>query len=498
MKIKLIGGIICLCLSMNLQAQDELDAIRYGMTQQYGTARGLATGGATGSLGADLGGVGVNPAGIGLFRSSEFSLTPNVSFENTNADFKNNSTTEGDAKFNLNHFGLVLANAKTGKAYQRAKWKTFNFAFGQNRLANYNADYNYTGTDNQSSIIETFAQEVNGLGGFSQIENASDGARAAYNTYVLDEDLNDPNLVRSYVPFAGGLQRTKQVSQVGAMNEFYISMGGNYMEKLMVGATIGLPRIDYTQTTTLSEVDRSGDEFNDFESFDLTQFLSTQGTGVNLKLGAIYRVSNNFRFGLAFHTPTSFNLRDVSSVYMISNTDTLLGSNPIEDFDLRNDPLTFEYKYRSPMRAILSGTYLFNKKGNISADIEYVDYDGMQFDYQGNFANAEILVNQLIENTYKSAVNIRVGGEVIVKNIALRAGFASVGNPYENNSNGGLMRYSLGAGYRNKAFFADFGLALSQMKTTDFTHQLERTVDIPSAEVTHTMINPALTLGWRF
>ena len=122
----------------------------------------------------------------------------------------------------------------------------------------------------------------------------------------------------------------------------------------------------------------------------------------------------------------------------------------------------------------------------------------MQFDYEGNFANAENAVNQLIENTYKSAVNIRLGGVVLVKDIALRAGIASQGNPYQSYSGGGLMRYSLGAGYRNKSFFADFGLSLSQSKRLDYTHQLERTVVIPAAEVTTTAINTALTLGWRF
>ena len=47
--------------------------------QALGTARSMALGGAFTSLGADLASMSINPAGLGMYRRNEFSLTPLLS-----------------------------------------------------------------------------------------------------------------------------------------------------------------------------------------------------------------------------------------------------------------------------------------------------------------------------------------------------------------------------------------------------------------------------------
>ena len=70
-----------------LHAQEPIDALRYGMIGQGGTARAQAIGGAIVSLGGDISTATVNPAGLGLFKTNDFVFSPGLSFGNTKIDY---------------------------------------------------------------------------------------------------------------------------------------------------------------------------------------------------------------------------------------------------------------------------------------------------------------------------------------------------------------------------------------------------------------------------
>lgn len=101
-------GILCLAVlaAMPLRAQTADRQINYGFggsvlnrdmlwasdfaelsrTHLFGTARAMGMGGAFTSLGADLTSMALNPAGLGMYRSSEFSFTPLVSVSHAATD----------------------------------------------------------------------------------------------------------------------------------------------------------------------------------------------------------------------------------------------------------------------------------------------------------------------------------------------------------------------------------------------------------------------------
>ena len=56
--------------------QSIADVIRFSYQESGGTARYTATGGSMGAIGSDLSAVNSNPAGIALYRKSEFSISP--------------------------------------------------------------------------------------------------------------------------------------------------------------------------------------------------------------------------------------------------------------------------------------------------------------------------------------------------------------------------------------------------------------------------------------
>ncbi|MFM9057060.1 MAG: hypothetical protein ACKOQY_10325, partial [Bacteroidota bacterium] len=67
-------------------SQNDADALRYSMLNYGSTARSLAMGNSFGALGADFSSLSMNPAGIGLYRRSEFSISPVFSNARTNAE----------------------------------------------------------------------------------------------------------------------------------------------------------------------------------------------------------------------------------------------------------------------------------------------------------------------------------------------------------------------------------------------------------------------------
>ena len=484
-------------------AQDQTDALRYGFIQYQGTARGMGIGSALGSIGGDFSSLSVNPAGIGIYRSNELSFSPSFSINNNSSDYLGSSLSSNSSKLNLSHIGMVLTNAKKGNSYRRSNWKTASFAFGLNRLLTFKNEYSYTGKNYSNSLIERYAEDFNALGGLNAntLSAVNFAAYSAYQTYLIDKDFSiggDSTKAKSYVPYQDGIQQTKKVFQSGGMNEFVISAGGNYKEKILLGATLGIDRINYKRALQFNEEDISGNLSNNFKFMHFTENLRTEGTGVNLKIGAIFKPVLNFRFGIALHTPTAFDMKDSSAITMESHTDSLL-SNPISKY-VQDTALVFNYTLYTPYKAIASATVLFNTHGFLTADLEFVDYSSMKYDYGTGYENESAAINQVIKNSYKSAVNIRVGAEAKFKDWSVRAGYANYGSPDKKNpSYGGRTVLSGGIGCRGKYWFLDAAIIHSLQNTKELPYVLARSnANVQSAISSNNTTNVVLTYGWKF
>ena len=78
------------------------------------------------------------------------------------------------------------------------------------------------------------------------------------------------------------------------------------------GITLGVNDVDYTRSTYYTEDLYDGSHSGFYE---LRNLYRTEGSGINLKLGAIFRPieESPFRFGFAIHTPTWYSLTDIYS-----------------------------------------------------------------------------------------------------------------------------------------------------------------------------------------
>ena len=81
-------------------AQTAEDALLFSNTSVNGTARFQGMGGAQTALGADISSISGNPAGLGFFRKSEWSITPSIGFSNTQSNYLNTVTSDGKSYLN--------------------------------------------------------------------------------------------------------------------------------------------------------------------------------------------------------------------------------------------------------------------------------------------------------------------------------------------------------------------------------------------------------------
>src|SRR4051812_43022565 len=125
-RLKPLLTVAACIISSSAFAQDERDAFRLSYLQPQGTARSIGIGGALGSVGGDFTTLAVNPAGIGIYRRSEFTVSPSLMFTNTSSNFTgNNSDDNSGSHFAISNLGLVLTNVDDGK--RNGGWSSVSF-----------------------------------------------------------------------------------------------------------------------------------------------------------------------------------------------------------------------------------------------------------------------------------------------------------------------------------------------------------------------------------
>lgn len=448
-RILSILTILLLGLTQHALAQGTFDALRYSSFDVSGTARSLGVGGGLGALGADFSVLGTNPAGLGMYRRSEFVLTPGFVLTNTESRLLNDSdrrtAEENKGNFNLGSLGVVVASKP-----RSSSWSTFNFGFGFNRIANFNRKFFFEGTST-GSIVDRFQELANFDGTLDDFESG-----VAFDAFALyDEDPVDGFYETDFELDTSALIKRQQfVETSGGITELVISLGGNYDEKFIIGATIGVPFISLTEEKEYQEIDEgTGPDGNVpfFDDLTYNEELTTTGIGINFKMGMIYRINQMFRVGLAAHTPTGFRLEDSFKTSMEYNFTV---TDPQSGFAQSPDGL-FDYRLRTPWRLIGSFGMIIGKSGFITAEVEQVNYGKNSFGFD-SFVDEEREANDGIKADLESALNIRLGGEFRYDVFRFRAGLNLLQSPLkgDDSTNNSI---SAGIGIREQKFFIDLG-----------------------------------------
>ena len=228
---------ISFCSVLTVFAQEPADALRYSWTNQGGTARQQALGGAMGSLGGDLSATFVNPAGLGFYKTGDFVLSPGFNFLKNNSTYYGKGTSSNKSSFALGVSGFVLGfgNGNPKKIRSTA------FSIAINRMADFNGNLLYSGQNNQSSYSQKFLEEIGtDKDANSVASNYPYGASLAFNTYWIDTvggGTSGNYQFKSRSPI-GNLLQQNTVNTKGGITELAIAGAGNMNDKFYYGLTL--------------------------------------------------------------------------------------------------------------------------------------------------------------------------------------------------------------------------------------------------------------------
>ncbi len=458
MKKQIILVAIGLFFTITSIAQNDIDAMRYSQITFGGTARFASMAGSMGALGGDFSTLSFNPAGIAVYRKSELSITPSFFTQSTSSTYNDDNSTDRKLNFNLGNIGLVATkifdekNSNTG-------WQSINFGFGYNRTNNFNNRSVVQGSNKTSSLLDTYVGNANGHAS-TDFDGFSTGL--AYDSYLINPINNLPSTTNynHVITHYGELQK-KSVTSSGSMGETALSFGGNYKNKVLVGATLGIVKTRYTEDAVYEEIDEK-DTIKGFKSFSFSQNLTTKGSGVNIKFGVIVKPTDWFRIGAAVHSPSVIGMKDTYNTSMKSDLDTVT-------FEKKSADGSFDYTVTNPFRAIGSLGFIILKNALLNVDYEYLDYSHAELTSSPNVFSD---VNKVIRSKYTSTSNVRIGGEVRFDPLTFRAGFASYGSPFlgGDNKNSKRTSYTAGIGFRENNYYIDFAYVFTRYSETSYLY----------------------------
>ncbi len=456
---KILLSIVAMLSIYGLKAQYASEALNYSQTDLLGSAAFVGRGGAIGALGADFTAASYNPAGLGLFYSSQIAMTPSWEWNIADANYMGNSTSEQRGIFaftNANYLFAFKTNNLEG-------WKAFQFGVGVNKLRSFNNRSYIEGNPVNSSLLNVWTEDANYYGNYDQFTSL-----LAITCGLMDYDSVSNTFSDIFDGRTQELIQSRYFVESGGISEMAVSFSGNYEDKLYLGATMGVPYLSYRSSMLYSEVPQTVDTAIGLKEFDFIESKNIDGGGINLKLGAIYRPIDNIRLGVAFHTPTYYEINEsyyttVESSVLASSSSNIERNSEVSSYGV------YAYNFSTPLKLLANAAVTFGDMsskmaGSLSFDYEFTNYRSMHF--SGGDPDYMRQVNNEIKDTYKASHTFRVGGTLNVKKLSLRAGAVYSTDPYkeELDMDASKMSLACGIGYQTRQWFVDLAFAHTEQK----------------------------------
>jgi hypothetical protein len=507
------------------QGPGEIDAYRLSKNDLSGTARGQAMGGAFGALGGDVTGVAINPAGIGIYRSSEVIFNAALTFNQTKALFEGTEETKGNTKFSCDNFAYI-GYFPLGKEDNYS----LNFGFNYNRLKSFDRKYQVSGKGMGSSLTDYMAETAHGTpeSWWDRYDNLDDQFYSndmdrprwlgilGWNSWLINANPTFDGVYESFLDKGEAVDPKLVVHERGSIGAYDFTLGANLNNKLYVGTTLTYTDISYVANTFYSE------EFAKGSGFGLDNEYNTEGSGLQLKLGVIFKPVDALRFGVSYHSPTWYNLTDYYRGILMPN-DISDNQGKLVGPVSTPEAAYYEYNFRTPDVWTFSAAAVLGKVAIISLDYEYKDYTGMKFSrrYANDYDFGS--ENTYIKEDFKSASTIRAGAEIrFTPRFSGRLGTAWTQSPYESkfkNSeievgiagtipnytlDGNILYLTTGIGYRfTPGLYLDVALVYRTQKdelhffSPIFYEDGNSLASVPS-KLTNTSLKTLVTLGYKF
>jgi hypothetical protein len=459
----------------------------------------LGIGGATSAVGADLGSLLTNPAGLGLFQRSEISFSPGFGTSNTTSQAFGTNGSDSRSYLNLSSLGVAFSRRRPDEDTS-TPWRGGTFAIGVSRINDFNQNFRYSATPPlDQDILQRFSEDQGSI-----------QDDLAYQALLTERDAQGTYIPADYEN-TGQLTQREVVERKGGQTQIDFGYGTSYNDRVYIGGAVGIVTTRYNVISTLTAIDPAAPSSNPgtaFGSLTLREDVQTRGAGINARLGVIYRPVDALRLGASVQTPTYSELVETYSTSLDVTYDTpitLSDGSTRNSGDARYPAEDLAYTLTSPFRATGGAVVVLGKSGFLSADAEYVNYGKARLGYDDNNSTAlspDDLgpANDAIRNQYQSAMNLRLGGEARFDVFRVRAGFAHYGDPYKNSSRFDRSQnfYSAGLGLRQQSFFLDVAGVYSSGQQAYTPYTLANPQKTPVVDVKDKRFTTTLTAGFLF
>ena len=361
--MKKILLILLLAYSLSPIAYSQ-DVQRFAERGTIGSARYVGMGGAMTAIGGDPSAAMVNPAGLGLYRRSEISVSIDETIDN--AQQVGSNDTYQRTRFAAPQISAIWA---WGNSQKQRGLVYNNFMFSLNRLANFNRDIVVKGAG--MGMVPTICNITNDEGGVSEeflVNKPWDDVEIGwlsilgYEAYLIDPIEN--NKWKPAVDFTDG---SLSISETGTSDQYTLSWAGNISNQWYIGVGVNIPTINYTKHTSLREENKQNSS-----SAELKSMFHVSGVGVSGSFGLIYRPIQALRIGASLQTPTILSLSRQSTGDMYSTIagqkyEVLTPESGVMDIDIA-----------SPLRTSVSVAGQLGKIGLIAVQYDYAHSNEME------------------------------------------------------------------------------------------------------------------------
>jgi hypothetical protein len=451
MKKSAIILIIFSAIFLNANSQNVDEALRYSQIFYNGTARFMSMGGAFTALGGDLSAITLNPASTGVFRSFDFSITPQQSFNNTSSTWNGYTSNDYLPRMTISQGGGVFNLFPVKK---QSGLVGLNLAYSFNKTNSFDENITISGVSNNSSMADYWVSRANG----TYFEDLRGPEGLAFEAWIIDTLTNSggSNYATVFSNYGTNTNATygqtikRIIENRGYSGIHAISIGGNLSDKFYFGGTFNISVLNYTGHYQHIEADYDNQIF-DFKSFTYTDHFQDQGTGYSFDIGAIYRPVDFLRIGGAMHTPVNYRIHE----YFYDNVTSEFDNG--DNYEWANDALRYDYTLTTPFRANGGIAIQILKVALLSADYEYVDYTKARFSEASDNQPYDI-ENQDIMKILHSTSNLKFGAEYRIKSVYLRGGYSYYGNTFAGGEENKNMHYDVisgGIGMRQQNFYFD-------------------------------------------
>ncbi len=546
MKKYIYTTLVAMAGAAAMNAQSAYDAEIMSTADLNGTARYVGMGGALGALGADLSTMGNNPAGTGLMRTQDISF----SFGGL---FTGNKGTLGEdgGRASVDQAGIVfvlpgdngsLRNINFGVNYQKKRnymsnldqWMNLNGGSQTFQIAEMADDAylnNTAGaltygaipyatkmgktdpgvdvTDVRNNVMDSkYYHQGIILDNYKEIMVGSTPLK--YADYETKFDAYDRGKLAGYGYFGIPADEANiRKATFGSNAQIDLNVSTNLDDRVFLGLSVGVYTSSYDRYTAYYEKGIDG------KTYQIDSKYHNSADGVNVKFGAIFRPVEDspFRFGIAVHTPTWYNIRDYNTVY-------------IGETDYTFDSGDYKYRFRTPWKFNFSIGHTISNMLALGVEYEFQDLASNKYSssYGSNLdmsgCNNDVKANLRTQHTVKVGAELKPAPEWAIRlgyNL-VTSGIKKTANTYINyNSDftetdytnwGAINRITFGLGYRFRGGYIDLAYQLQLQKgdlyAYDYNGVDHREVGlnynpvIAPTQITNNRSHVMATLGFKF